>query len=106
MTDLRTSTVETSQTSNSDIKQLASGEFQSLSRGRDALLQPFPLHLLLGDWLLLLGRQGLLCIHVERVIPNKERQDDAADNQQHYQSRVQSFSFHILSLLVIANGKQ
>lgn len=42
----------------------------SLSWCRDPLLQSFPLHLLLWDWLFLFGRKCLLSIQVENIISN------------------------------------
>lgn len=55
-----------------------------LSRCRDALPQSLLLHLLLGDWLLLSWREGLLCIGVEHIISNEECQQQPSNNQENY----------------------
>jgi hypothetical protein len=70
------------------------------------LLQFFPLHLLLRDWLLFARRKRLLSVHIESVVPDKEKQQEGRDHNQDYHSRVQSLVDLLNDYIVLKTRKQ
>ena len=80
------------------VKRSSGGDQQHgclLSWSGDALLQFFPLQLLLGDRLLLLRRKCLLRVHIQRIVPHKKEQQEACNYKQDYHSWVQAL-VHLL----------
>ena len=73
------------------------------SRCCNTLHQLLPLQLFLGDWLLFSRRQGLLGIHVQYIVANKECYQQPTHNQQNDQSWVKSSGFNILVRELLLN---
>jgi hypothetical protein len=76
-----------------------------LSRRRDPLLQLFPLQLLLRHRLLLLWRERLLRIHIHRIVPHKEEQQEACNHKQNHHSWVQAL-VHLLNDHIVLKHMQ